>query len=298
MERYIKRVQKFRKKGINPFSKFRPLKYVYLAIETYICKKILFMFKKILIKFFLVSFLVFSLASCVSKSKLLYVQENLASNKTNSFEIAIQPDDVLQISISSENPEVTIPYNMQAVIMMSSRENAAEERRQISYLVDSNGMIDYPVLGKIKMGGLSKNQAVIHLQDLLKEHIKDAIVNIRILNFKLTVLGEVNRPGSFTIPSERITLLEALGQAGDMTIYGSRNNILILRENNGTTTTQRIDITKSDFINSEWYYLRQNDVVYVEPNKTKINSSVVGPNLTIGISALSLLVTIIALSTR
>jgi polysaccharide export outer membrane protein len=298
LERYIKRVQKFRKKGINPFSKFRPLKYVYLAIETYICKKILFMFKKILIKFFLVSFLVFSLASCVSKSKLLYVQENLASNKTNSFEIAIQPDDVLQISISSENPEVTIPYNMQAVIMMSSRENAAEERRQISYLVDSNGMIDYPVLGKIKMGGLSKNQAVIHLQDLLKEHIKDAIVNIRILNFKLTVLGEVNRPGSFTIPSERITLLEALGQAGDMTIYGSRNNILILRENNGTTTTQRIDITKSDFINSEWYYLRQNDVVYVEPNKTKINSSVVGPNLTIGISALSLLVTIIALSTR
>lgn len=187
---------------------------------------------------------------------------------------------------------------MQAVVMMSSSENAPEQRRQISYLVDSNGMIDYPVLGKIKIGGLSKNQAIIHLQDLLKEHIKDAIVNIRILNFKLTVLGEVNRPGSFTIPSERITLLEALGQAGDLSIYGSRKNILILRENNGTTTTQRIDITKSDFINSEWYYLRQNDVVYVEPNKTRINSSAVGPNLTIGISALSLLVTIIALSTR
>jgi polysaccharide export outer membrane protein len=256
------------------------------------------MFIKKTINFFLVSFLVLSLASCVSKSKLLYVQENLASNKTNSFEIAIQPDDVLQISISSENPEVTIPYSMQAVIMMSSRENAAEERRQISYLVDSNGMIDYPVLGKIKMAGLSKNQAVIHIQDLLKEHIKDAIVNIRILNFKLTVLGEVNKPGSFTIPSERITLLEALGQAGDLSIYGSRNNILILRENNGTTTTKRIDITKSDFINSEWYYLRQNDVVYVEPNKTRINASAVGPNITIGISALSLLVTIIALSTR
>jgi polysaccharide export outer membrane protein len=235
------------------------------------------MFIKKTINFFLISFLVLSLASCVSKSKLLYVQENVASTKTNSFEIAIQPDDVLQINISSENPEVTIPYNLQ----MSSSGVGSGQGRQISYLVDSNGMIDYPVLGKIKMGGMSKNQAIIHLQDLLKEHIKDAIVNIRILNFKLTVLGEVNKPGSFTIPSERITLLEALGQAGDLSIYGSRNNILILRENNGTTTTQRIDITKSDFINSEWYYLRQNDVVYVEPNKTKINSSVVGPILTI-----------------
>ena len=256
------------------------------------------MFIKNPIKYFIVFLSVLTLASCVSKSKLLYVQQNLANEKANSFEITIQPDDVLQISISSENPEVTIPYNKQAIVMMSSKENAPEERRQISYLVDSNGMIDFPVLGKIKIAGLSKNQAIIQIQDLLKEHVKDASVTIRILNFKLTVLGEVNKPGSFTIPSERITLLEALGQAGDMTIYGSRNNILVIRENNGIKTTKRIDITKSDFMNSEWYYLSQNDVVYVEPNKTRINSSAVGPNLTIGISALSLLVTIIALSTR
>jgi polysaccharide export outer membrane protein len=262
-------------------------------LNLYLQKSVCMFIKKP-INFFLVSFLVLSLASCVSKSKMLYVQQNLASNKTNSFEIAIQPDDVLQISISSENPEVTIPYNLQ----MSSSEGGSEQGRQISYLVDSNGMIDYPVLGKIKIAGLSKNQAVLHLQDLLKEHIKDAIVNIRILNFKLTVLGEVNKPGSFTIPSERITLLEALGQAGDLSIYGSRKNILILRENNGTTTTQRIDITKSDFINSEWYYLKQNDVVYVEPNKTRINSSAAGPNITIGISVISLLITIITLSIR
>ena len=256
------------------------------------------MFIKNPIKYFIVFLSVLTLASCVSKSKLLYVQQNLANEKANSFEITIQPDDVLQISISSEHPEVTIPYNKQAIVMMSSKENAPEERRQISYLVDSNEMIDFPLLEKKKIAGLSKNQAIIQIQDLLKEHVKDASVTIRILNFKLTVLGEVNRPGSFTIPSERITLLEALGQAGDMTIYGSRNNILVIRENNGIKTTKRIDITKSDFMNSEWYYLSQNDVVYVEPNKTRINSSAVGPNLTIGISALSLLVTIIALSTR
>jgi polysaccharide export outer membrane protein len=187
---------------------------------------------------------------------------------------------------------------MQTTLMIGVSEENPEQRRQISYLVDSNGMIDYPVLGKIKLAGLSKNEAIIHIQNLLKEHIKDAVVNIRIMNFKFTVLGEVNRPGSFSNPSERITLLEALGQAGDMTIYGTRNNILVIRENNGTKTTQRVDITKPDFINSEWYYLSQNDVVYVEPNKTRINSSAVGPNLTVGLTALSLLVTIIALSTR
>lgn len=256
------------------------------------------MFVKKSIKFLFIFFSVLSLVSCVSKSKLLYVQQDLTKDNAKSFEVSIQPDDVLQISISSENPEVTIPYNMQAVIMMSTREEAPEQRRQISYLVDSNGMIDYPVLGKIKISGMTKTQAIIHIQNLLKEHVKDAIVNIRILNFKFTVLGEVNRPGSFTIPSERITLFEALGQAGDMTIYGTRNNILLIREYNGIKTTQRIDITKPDFINSEWYYLKQNDVVYVEPNKTRINSSAVGPNLTVGLSALSLLVTIIALSTR
>lgn len=253
---------------------------------------------KTVFKSLLITLSIVLLASCVSKNKILYVQQGVKSDNSNSFEIAIQPDDVLQINVLSENPEVTIPYNMQTTLMIGISEENPEQRRQISYLVDSNGMIDYPVLGKIKLAGLSKSEAIIHIQNLLKEHIKDAVVNIRIMNFKFTVLGEVNRPGSFSNPSERITLLEALGQAGDMTIYGTRNNILVIRENNGTKTTQRVDITKPDFINSEWYYLSQNDVVYVEPNKTRINSSAVGPNLTVGLSALSLLVTIIALSTR
>jgi len=253
---------------------------------------------KTVLKFLAITLSIVSLVSCVSKEKILYIQQGVKSDNNNSFEITIQPDDVLQINVLSENPEVTIPYNMQTTLMIGVSEENPEQRRQISYLVDSNGMIDYPVLGKIKLAGLSKSEAIIHIQNLLKEHIKDAVVNIRIMNFKFTVLGEVNRPGSFSNPSERITLLEALGQAGDMTIYGTRNNILVIRENNGTKTTQRVDITKPDFINSEWYYLSQNDVVYVEPNKTRINSSAVGPNLTVGLSALSLLVTIIALSTR
>ena len=134
---------------------------------------------------------------------------------------------------------------------------------------------------------------------LLKNgHISDPIVNVRLLNFKVSVLGEVAKPGVFSISGERVTLVEALALAGDLTIYGKRNSILLIREKNGVKTYEKIDITKTDFINSPNYYLSQNDVIYVEPNKTKLNSSVVGPNLTIGISALSLVVTILALTVK
>lgn len=124
------------------------------------------------------------------------------------------------------------------------------------------------------------------------------MVTIRLINFKITVLGEVQKPGAYTVKSERITLLEALGMAGDLTIYGKRSNVLLIREQNGQKVTHRIDLTKSSFIDSPYYYLSQNDVLYVEPNGTKVNSSAIGPNLTVGISALSLIVTIIALTTR
>ena len=132
----------------------------------------------------------------------------------------------------------------------------------------------------------------------MKDHVSDAVINFRILNFKVTVLGEVQKPGTYSVASERITLLEAIGMSGDLTIYGNRTNVLLIREKNGTKTMERIDLTKSDFLNSSAYYLSQNDVVYVEPNKTRINSSAIGPNLTVGISALSLIVTIIALTVK
>ena len=121
---------------------------------------------------------------------------------------------------------------------------------------------------------------------------------MRILNFKFSVLGEVKNPGSHTIPSERVTLLEALANAGDLTIYGKRDNILVIREKDGNKIYNRIDITKSDFINSEFYYLTQNDVVVVEPNKTRVNASAFGPNIGAIISATSLLISIIVLLTR
>jgi polysaccharide export outer membrane protein len=155
------------------------------------------------------------------------------------------------------------------------------------------------MLGTIKVGGLTRIETTNKIKDLLKSgHISDPIVNVRLLNFKVSVLGEVSKPGVFSISGERVTLVEALALAGDLTIYGKRNSILLIREKNGVKTYEKIDITKTDFINSKNYYLSQNDVIYVEPNKTKLNSSAVGPNLTIGISALSLVVTILALTLK
>lgn len=231
--------------------------------------------------------------SCASRENIVYMQNTIPQSEISGFETKIQPDDILAIVVGSENPEVAAPYNLYAVTTSSE---AGQAPQMQTYLVDKEGYIEFPVLKKIKLAGLTKEQAILSLKDKLKEHVADATVTLRILNFKFTVLGEVNRPGSYTIPSERVTLLEALGQAGDLSIYGKRNNILLIRETNGMKTSQRIDITKSDFVNSPYYYLTQNDVVYVEPNKTKINSSSVGPNIAIGISALSLVVTILALT--
>ena len=241
----------------------------------------------------LLSFFFFS---CASREKIVYLQSAISASETSEFETKIKPDDILAIVVSSENPEVSAPYNAVAVTLQNSSSDSGQSNQIQTYLVDKNGYIEFPVLKKIKLSGYTKEQAIDLLKEKLKDHVADASINLRILNYKITVLGEVNRPGTYPIQSERVTLLEALGQAGDLTIYGKRNNILIIREENGKKISQRVDITKSDFINSSYYYLAQNDVIYIEPNKTKINSSTVGPNIAIGISALSLVVTILALT--
>lgn len=251
---------------------------------------------------FLWVLVVLTMTSCASKKDFLYLQSTAASTATesvSSYETTIQPDDVLLLLIASENAEVSAPYNLKAYSILNTTEAGAIGREQMqTYIVDKQGQIDFPLLGMIKVGGLTKAQAIALLKDKLKDHVKDAVINLRILNYKVTVLGEVNRPGAITISSERITLLEALGMAGDLTIYGNRKNLLIVREVDGVKTMNRVDITQSDFLTSPFYYLTQNDVVYVEPNKTRINSSVIGPNVTVGISIVSLIITVIVLVTR
>ncbi len=245
-------------------------------------------------------FLLFALllVSCASRKDLAYLQnvDSLQNKDALNYEPKLQKDDLLSIIVSADQPELTIPFNMpqiQGNYQINENQDGIK-----TYLIDSYGFIEFPVVGKIQLGGLSRSEAVTKLQTAIKEYITNPTVNLRILNYKVSVLGEVLKPGSLKIASERITLLEALSQAGDLTIYGKRDNILVIRESDGKMTYNRIDITKADFINSPFYYLSQNDVVLVEPNKTKMNSSVIGPNITTIISALSLLGTILIIFTK
>lgn len=241
------------------------------------------------------------LTSCVSREKIAYYQniEENAPISNQQFATTIQPDDLLMIIVSSQDPAAAAPYNLMSDLSVRTDQQAGTGRRQQQlYLVDDMGYVDFPVIGRIKMGGKTKEEVSAELFREISKGIKEPVINLRIMNFKVTVLGEVKKPGVHKIASERITLPEALSLSGDLTTYGKRNNIIITREENGKISTQRVDLTKADFINSEYYYLKQNDVVYVEPNSTKVNSSAVGANVSIYITAISLLLTATALILR
>ncbi len=206
---------------------------------------------------------VFLLASCTSSKDVLYLQDVEILKKepaSKRVEIIIQRDDLISIIVSSRNPELATPFNLQGGSSV------------LGYTVDRNGHIDFPVLGKIYVAGLTR----IELQEMIKnkiitaDYIKDPIVTAQFLNFKFSVLGEVGKPGSYQITGDHISLFEAISMAGDLTMYGRRDRIAIIRENDSTQTILYHDLRSSEVFNSPDYYLHQNDIIYVEPNKAKI----------------------------
>ncbi|UMY65819.1 MULTISPECIES: polysaccharide biosynthesis/export family protein [unclassified Flavobacterium] len=239
--------------------------------------------------------------SCAPKEKIVYYNAG-AQESNSSYESRIKSDDLLMITVlSPDNDAATLPFNLQASYALStgSGQNVNPQLLEYqSYLVDKKGEIEFPIIGTLKLGGLTKAEAVDKLKQEVKRYVNNPIINLRILNYRISVTGEVLRPGTFTVNSERISLPEALALAGDMTIYGDRKNIKIIRDIEGVKTIHKVDITNTSFMNSDLYYLSQNDVIYVEPNKTKVNSSAVGPNITVGLTALSLLITVAALILR
>ncbi|MDP5199619.1 polysaccharide biosynthesis/export family protein [Flavobacterium sp. DG2-3] len=235
------------------------------------------------------------LFSCASRKNIVYYQDidKITDKGGESYEVKIQPDDLLMIIVSADDVEAALPFNLKTYSTSGNRLDITRGQETVQqYLVDFEGNIEFPVLGKIKVGGLSRTEVLHLLQNKISGYIKNPIINLRITNFKISLQGEVNMPGTYSVASERITLIEALSMGKDLTVYGKRNNILIIRETNGKKSYNRVNITKSDFINSPFYYLAQNDVVYVEPNKTKVNSSAVGPNTSVIISAVSILVSL------
>ncbi|MFE3848019.1 polysaccharide biosynthesis/export family protein [Flavobacterium sp. LB3P45] len=245
-------------------------------------------------------FLVLFLFSCASRKDVVYYQdidEMAPVGKSTSYEIKMQPDDLLMIIVSAEDPEIAAPFNLKSVSMVSPSKQdlvRSQETMQL-YLIDANGFIEFPVLGKLKVSGLTRSEVLQLLQQKIAVYIKNPIINLRVMNFKVSVQGEVNLPGTYPVASDRITLIEALTMAKDLTIYGKRNNILVIREIDGVKSYNRVDITKAEFMNSPFYYLAQNDVVYVEPIKTKINGAAIGSNTGVIISISSLLITLITL---
>lgn len=252
------------------------------------------------------------LTGCNAYQKVAYLQEAGTqailsdSVKTPVPEPIIKVGDVLMITVNTNNPEASVPFNIPLIpsggdaskrYNLGGGSNISYGLSMQNFLVDTEGVITYPVLGELKVAGLTKRQ----LSDVIKESIypkyitEEPIVLIRFGNFKVSVLGEVMRPGSFVIDNEKVSILEALALAGDMTIYGRRESVLLVRENNGNRETVRIDIRDKNLINSPYFYLQQNDVLYVEPNDSRSRASGISSAESLSISVVGTLISIATL---
>lgn len=218
----------------------------------------------------------------------------------------IKVGDVLLITVNTNNPEAAVPFNIPLIpsggdaskrYNLGGGANISYGLSMQNFLVDADGEITYPVIGTLKAAGMTKKQ----LSETIKKSIypqyitEEPIVLIRYGNFKIAILGEVMRPGSFVIDNEKISILEALAMAGDMTIYGRRESVLLVRENNGNRETVRIDIRDRNLINSPYFYLQQNDVLYVEPNDSRARASAISSAESLSISVVGTLISIATL---
>jgi polysaccharide export outer membrane protein len=222
------------------------------------------------------------LSSCGTYEKLVYFQDGeIVGGQLNSesFTPIFQPDDLLSILIMCENKVDAEPFNLPVHITSLSKSNNGYYNGIPSsggYLVDSTGTISLPIVGDIKVGGLNRIKACELIKKTLEDYLNKPVVQISILNFKVTVLGDVRAAGTFKIPNERITILESIGLAGDLNITGNRKNVIVIRNEEGKEKAYRIDLTSNSMFTSPVYYLNQNDVVYVEPNRAKRLRSTTG----------------------
>ncbi len=261
--------------------------------------------KRYFIKLLVVVVLATLGVSCVSPKKIVYFQDLAEGQRvldTLQKNSKIQPDDLLSIVVSAYDLNAVRPFNLisetRPATSMSETFSNNSNAQQQAYLTAEDGTIDFPVLGNIKVAGLSRTELNLMLTKRISEYVKDPIVTIRILNFKVSLLGEVNRPGTYNYEGERLTLPAALGLAGDMTIYGRRDNVLVIRDDGKTKQYEYLDMRSADILNSDYYYLRQNDVIYVEPNRAQVQGSSFNRNTAVYVSVASLLLSAMAIIFR
>ena len=255
-------------------------------------------------KFFLIVLLAFVMTGCQSYKKVPYLQDAEAVShgvqNEQLYDAKIMPKDLLTIVVSCTSPELAAPFNLTVATQGNVASNYTTAQPVLQqYLVDNEGKINFPVLGELHVGGLTKKATEQMIVEKLKPYIKEIpIVTVRMVNYKISVIGEVARPGTFTISNEKVNLLEALAMAGDMTVYGIRDKVKLIREDNqGKREIITLNLNDSDIINSPYYYLQQNDILYVTPNKTISKNSGISNSTTIWISVVGTLVSLASLIT-
>ena len=251
-------------------------------------------------------FLFFTLAlltSCSAPKNVAYLWNSDDVDLSQSqylYDARIMPKDILTITVNTVNPEAAAPFNLTVPTSYTIQTRSTYSQPVLqTYLVDNEGNIDYPVLGRLNVGGLTKSQCEKLIHDKIKPYLnasENPVVTVRMSSYSISVLGEVARPGSYQVSREKITILEALAQAGDLTIYGVRDNVKLIREDaNGRKQIHQINLNDAELLMSPYYYLQQNDIVYVEPNKVKARNSTVGQTTTLWFSATSILISMASL---
>ena len=251
----------------------------------------------------IMSLAILAITSCQSTKNIAYIQNSDSISYDQSrflYDAKIMPKDQLTITVNTINPEASLPFNLLL-------QNAYAQNRTLSttggtlmpYLVDNDGYINFPVIGRLKVSGLTKSECESLILDKVRPYMAETenpVVTVRMSSYSVSVLGEVARPGSFQVGREKITILEALAQAGDLTIYGVRNKVKLIREDaTGKKEIHTLDLTNANIVNSPYYYLQQNDIVYVEPNKVKAQNASVGSMTTLWFSATSILISLTSL---
>lgn len=262
--------------------------------------------KKINILFGLLLLATALLSSCGSTKNVAYFKNSDSINFENSrflYDARIMPKDQITVSVNTTTPEASLPFNLLL-------QNAYQQGRNLSgnagtlmpYLVDNEGYINMPIIGRLKVGGLTKSEAENLVTEKIRPYLAESenpVVTVTMASYSVSVLGEVNRPGTFQVSREKITILEALAQAGDLTIYGVRDRVKLIREDaTGQKSMITLNLNDANIVTSPYYYLQQNDVVYVEPNKVKAQNSMVGQTTSLWISATGILISLASLLTN
>ena len=266
-------------------------------------KRKLSIMKKLIYSALVALTMVLVLGSCGSTKNVAYFQNadsiSYAASKM-LYEAKIMPKDELTITVITTDPKAAIPFNLAVSQTIGTSGQLSSSQGSLQgYLVDNNGNIEFPVVGTLHVGGLTKNQAETLIKSKVKPYLaanENPIVTVRMASYRVVVTGEVTKPSVISVPQEKMSVIEALAQAGDLTIYGKRENVLLIREDaTGQKSTHRLNLNDANIINSPYYYLQQNDILYVEPNKVKAQNSAIGSSTTLVMSGLSILTSIASL---